>query len=251
MSSDLFPFKAVNTPLLTLISFAYKITTSQRDVFRASLPEWVMTERYNVEARTDNQNVTKDQMRLMMQSLLAERLHLKVHRETREVTVSAVELVKPGTLGPHLRQHPADEPCSTIAPPTDRPNPDAAPPAPRTVEGGYPTICGGFANMEPEVEGHRREGSRNMPMATIVTAFSGLGNLGHPAVDRTGVTGNFDFVIEFRQAFLRDTGMENDPTIPGPSFSEALKSQLGLKLEPAKAPIEFVIVDHVEHPTEN
>ena len=92
-------FSARNTPLIKYISFAYKVTTSQREVFRASLPGWAMTENYNIEARTDNRKVTKDEMRRMMRSLLEERFRLKVRKETREVTVSAVMLAKPGRAG--------------------------------------------------------------------------------------------------------------------------------------------------------
>jgi uncharacterized protein (TIGR03435 family) len=241
-------FLARNTPLREIISFAYKVTTGQRDVFRASLPDWVLTDRFDIEARTENHDVTKDEMRRMMQSLLAERFKLTMHRETREVPVYAVVLAKPGALGPQLRLHPPDDPCSTIAPPLGKAGPDAAPPPPKTTAAGYPMTCGGFANMEPQVEGHRREGARNMPMATVVTAFTGLGNLGRPAIDQTGLTGNVDFVIEFRQDM---PGVEIDPSVPGPVFLEALKNQLGLKLESQKAPVEFILVDHVEHPTAN
>ena len=239
-------FSATNMPLNSFISFAYKVTTSQRAAFRASLPDWALTEGFNIQARTDKPNVTKDEMRMMMRALLADRFKLVVHTETREVPVFAVELVKPGTLGPHLRPHPADEPCSTIAPPLGQPNPDAPPPPPRIMADGYPTICGGFANMEPTVPGRRHEGSRDMPIPTMVTAFSGLGNLGRPAIDQTGLTGNFDWVIEFVQ---EAPGEETDA--PGPRFQEALKDQLGLKLVPQKAPFEFLVVTHVEHPSEN
>jgi hypothetical protein len=65
-------FSAQNVPLVQMISFAYKVTTGQRAVFRASLPEWTQTEGFNIEARTDNHAVTKDQMREMMRNLLAE-----------------------------------------------------------------------------------------------------------------------------------------------------------------------------------
>ena len=241
-------YSAQNMPLISFISFAYKVTTSQRAVFRASVPQWAQQENFNIEARTDNHEVTKDQMRMMMRALLADRFKLIVHKETRETPVFAVVLVKPGMLGPHLRQHPADEPCSTVAPPLGKPGPDAAAPPPTTVAGGYPVICGGFARMEPTTPYLRHEGARNMPMGTIVTAFSGLGNLGRPAIDQTGLTGNFDFVMEF----LQGTPGEDFPTdAAGPQFPEALKDQLGLKLVPQKSDFEFVLVDHLEHPSEN
>ncbi len=250
-------FIAKNTTLRELIAFAYKVTTAQREVFRASLPEWAMTDAFDVQARTDNEHVTKDEMRQMMQALLADRFKLSVHHENRDLAVYAAVLVKPNTLGPHMRLHPADEPCSNIAPPPggvrvrEIPSGKAGappPPPPGTVLGGYPLTCGGFANMPPEVPGHRREGARNMPIPTMVTAFTGLGNLGRPVVDRTGLTGNFDWVIEFRQNV---PGAEIDPDVPGPVFVDALKNQLGLRLEAEKASIPFTLVDHVEHPSAN
>ncbi len=189
-------FTTRNTALVKFISFAYKVTTSQREVFRASLPEWVQNDRYNIEARTDKPDLTKDDLRMMMRALLAERIRLAVHQETREVSVYAVVLAKPGVLAPHLRAHPADAPCSTMAPSLAKPDPDGPPPAPKTVAGGYPATCGGFARMEPSQPWLRHEGARNMPMATTVTAFSGLGALGRPVIDRTGLAGNYDWVIE-------------------------------------------------------
>jgi uncharacterized protein (TIGR03435 family) len=241
-------YSAVNMPLNSFIAFAYKVTTSQRAAFRASLPDWALTEGFNIEARTDNHTVTKDQMRLMMRSLLADRFKLVVHYETRQVPVFAVVLARPGTLGPYLRQHPAGEPCTKIAPPLGKQSPDAPPLPPRTMADGFPLICGAFDRMEPTAPGLRREGSRDMPMAMMVTAFSGLGNLGRPAVDQTGLTGNFDWVIEFLQEM---PGEDSHPDLSGPLFQEALKNQLGLKLVPQKAPVDFLIVDHIEHPSQN
>jgi uncharacterized protein (TIGR03435 family) len=241
-------YSAINMPLNSFIAFAYKITTSQRAAFRASLPEWALTEGFNLEARTDNQHVTKDEMRLMMQSLLADRFKLVIHKESRDVPVYAVVLVKPGALGPQLRPHPTTEPCTEIAPPISSPGPDAPPPPPRTLPNGFPAICHAFDRIAPNVTGLRREGSRDMPIPIMVTAFSGLGNLGRPAIDKTGLIGTFDWVIEFLQEI---PGQENDPQVTGPSFQEALKDQLGLKLVPQKAPFDFILVDHVEHPTGN
>jgi len=241
-------FSAQNVPLVQMISFAYKVTTGQRAVFRASLPEWTQTEGFNIEARTDNHAVTKDQMREMMRNLLADRFKLVAHRETRDVAVYAVEMVTPGVLGPHLRAHAAGEPCSVIAPPlaSGIRDPNAAAPPPTVVAGGYPATCGGFARMEPTRPYLRHEGARDMPMATTVTAFSGLGTLGRPAIDKTGLVGNYDWVIEFLQE--AEGGEELPADAAGPTFREALKDQLGLKLEAAKAPYEFVVVDHVERP---
>ena len=76
-----------------------------------------------------------------------------------------------------------------------------------------------------------------------------MGALDRPTVDQTGLIGNYDFVMEFR--IPQPPNSEPDPPIPGPDFLEALKTQLGIKLVPTKAPVEFFLVDHLEHPTGN
>jgi uncharacterized protein (TIGR03435 family) len=244
-------FSATNWPLYNLIFFAYKTTTGQGDVLIKSLPEWVNTDFFNVEARTDNQNVTKDEMREMMRSLLEERFHIKIHTETREIPLYGVVLAKPGVLGPGLRPHPASEPCSVIAPPltNGKPQPGGPPPANAVRDDGFPILCGSFVNIPTTAQWHRREGSRDLPIGMIGEVFGNLGRMGRPTVDKTGLTGNFDFVIDY--VMEAPPGVEVPPTVSGPSFHDALRDQLGLKLEPIKGPFTFLIVDHVEHPTEN
>ena len=104
---------------------------------------------------------------LMVQSLLFERFNLQVHYETRQVSVYAVELAKPGVLGPGLRQHPADDPCSPIAPRATSVEGDSTPRPPLTVAGGFPTRCGSFVNMPPTQPYFRHEGARNITMDQI------------------------------------------------------------------------------------
>jgi uncharacterized protein (TIGR03435 family) len=94
----------------------------------------------------------------------------------------------------------------------------------------------------------RHEGGRNLTMAQIVSTFTGMGNLGRPVVDRTALTGTYDWAMEFID--------ERDGHIPpsdaeGLDFKGALEKQLGMKLASTKAPFDFLIVDHVEQPTEN
>ena len=70
-------------------------------------------------------------------------------------------------------------------------------------------------------------------------------------IDQTGLTGNFDFLMEFTPELpLGVTPPPNFDT-SGPTFLEALREQVGLKLIPQKVPVDIIIVDHVEHPTEN
>jgi uncharacterized protein (TIGR03435 family) len=87
-----------------------------------------------------------------------------------------------------------------------------------------------------------------MPMAKIVSIFTGMGALDRPTVDGTGLVGNYDFLMEFRPPM--PPGAEAD-AIPGPEFLEALKTQLGIKLVPEKASVEFFLVDHIERAVGN
>jgi uncharacterized protein (TIGR03435 family) len=241
--------RATNTPLRKFIGFAWKVNGRQREVFLASLPAWAQDIRYNIEARTDRPNVTKDEMRLMMRALLEDRFHIKTHLETRQVNVYAAVLVTPGKLGPGLRPHPADASCTTIANSQARPTSADEPPPPKALADGFPRLCGDFTNIPVQTPGHRREGSRNVPLSTITSIFTGMGQLDRPTVDQTGLTGNYDFVMEFRIPL--PPNFDPDPPIPGPDFLDALKTQLGIKLIPTKAPVEFFLVDHLERPTGN
>jgi len=254
-------FLARNWPVAGLISLAYKLSTSQRDVFRASLPDWAQSQGFNIEARTDNQHVTKDEMRLMVRDMLIERFGLKVHYETKDVSVYAVELIKPGVLGPGLRPHPDDGSCSGAAA-AARPRPmqndgggeqpatPAAPPPPSAalLPSGFPIRCGTFVRLPGSQPYMRHEGGRDLTMAQITSTFTGMGNLGRPVVDRTDLYGTFDFVMEFID---ERQGMNPPPDAEGLSFIGALQKQAGLKLVSTKAPYQFLIVDHIEEPTEN
>ena len=101
-------FSAISVPLLHYITFAYKLSGTEELALRMDywagldlhVPDWVRNDRYDIEART-SEPATKDQMRLMMQSLLAERFKLAVHWEAREVPVFVLALATPGTPGPH------------------------------------------------------------------------------------------------------------------------------------------------------
>jgi uncharacterized protein (TIGR03435 family) len=80
-----------------------------------------------------------------------------------------------------------------------------------------------------------------------------LGNLGRPVLDRTELQGTFDFVLEWVPAPSdpAPAGPDFEPNAAGPSFLEALKEQLGLRLDSQKGPSEVLVVDHVGHPSEN
>jgi uncharacterized protein (TIGR03435 family) len=241
-------FAATNIPLYQYIAFAYKMTNFQLLSLLPQLPTWVATERFDIHARAEG-NPTKDQMRLMMRTLLADRFKMTIHQEIRQVPVFGLILDKPGKIGPQLRPHPPEEvSCSSIPPPTP---PTGTAPAPAsTTAGGFPVTCGGVMGMPANTPGHIRFGARNVTMPTIAAGLTGpASNVDRPVVDQTGLTGTYDFVIEFLPE--PPQGSPPNPDKTGPTFLEALTEQLGLKLTRQKGPAEYFIVDHIEKPLAN
>jgi uncharacterized protein (TIGR03435 family) len=222
--------------------FAYKLPYSRMQSVIEHLPRWVGTDRYDIQARGEG-NPTKDQMRLMVQSLLADRFKLAVHFEAQVVPVLAMVLVKPGNTGPKLRPHSKGVPCEAT-PPT------SGPPA-QTAE-VWPRICDGYVGMSLP-NGMRRNGSRNTTMALLAGMLPTYGQLGRPVVDQTGLSGRFDFSIDYAPESNRPPtpGADAPEAAAGPTLLEALREQLGLKLESTKAPLQILVVDHVERPSEN
>jgi len=231
-------------PLMTYITFAYKIglAPDQRQALMAHLPDWVATDRFAIEARAEGAP-TKDQMRLMMQSLLAERFKLAAHFETQVVPVLAMVLAKPGKTGPKLRPHAEGAACEAT-PATDRP--------PKDGDEVFPPVCDAYMLMMKPDKG-ARAGSRNTTMELLAGALSGLGRLERPVVDQTGLSGRFDFTLEWAPEPSGPSAPNAEATadLRGPEFLVALREQLGLKLESTKAPIEVIVIDHVERPSEN
>jgi len=109
-------FSATNLPLVTYIFFAYNVVGNKAQFLAPQLPGCVMTERFDIQARAEG-NPTKDEMRQMMRSLLADRFKLAMHTERREVPVLAFVLAKPEKTGPQLQPHAVTTPCQTTAAP--------------------------------------------------------------------------------------------------------------------------------------
>ena len=250
-------FMATNQPLVVYILFAYKVKGNQAQSLMPQLPGWVMSEKFDIQARAEG-NPGKDEMREMMRALLADRFKLAIRTEKREVPVLAAVLAKPGKLGPQLRMHTDDGSCPTNAPGPSA-EPSAQTPAPsQTVDGGFPALCGGIFAMPPTVPGRLRAGARNVTMAFLVDSLSGANNLGRPMVDQTGLKGTVDFLLEFvpeRQgppAAPGGPGADPAADVPtGLSFQDAMREQLGIKLESQKGSTDVLVVDRIEHPTEN
>jgi uncharacterized protein (TIGR03435 family) len=229
------------------LKFAYKITDNQEQFLLPQLPNWVTTTSFDIQG-TAQGNPTKDQMRLMMQSLLADHFRLAIHYETRQVPVFELLVNQPGTLGPLLQRHADDSPC-----PTTFRSPSPTDP-PQTIDSRFPATCGGLMGMNPSAPGRFRAGARNVPMELIASSMTGgASGLDRPVLDRTGLTGKFDFAMEFspQPAVPSAPGANFRPDPTGPTFMEALKEQLGLKLEPRTGPFDVLVIDNVEEPSPN
>jgi uncharacterized protein (TIGR03435 family) len=197
------------------------ILTSTFDVkrYQVSGPPWLGTLGFNIVAKVPP-GATKDQIKLMMRNLLAERFQLAVHRETRDLPAFALVVAKGG---PKLTaaQHPED--------------------------GG-----GSFGPWK----GNAREEATNQTMhglADFLTMF-----MERPVMDATGLAGKYDFTLywapEYPMVRLapKTQGAEAEAPDPAPTIFAAVQDQLGLKLEPRKMPVEFLVIDHMEKtPTEN
>jgi len=236
--------------LETYINFAYKLhpTPEQREAIYGHLPKWVTTQNFAIQARAAGNVTQKDQMRLMMQSLLAERFQLAVHFEQRDEPVFALQLIHPGRLGPNIRPHAEGPPCTVPASRTGvAPSPASATPV--TGSADFPFLCGQYLLM-PEPHHMIVWGSREISMARLASwiAITPPRDLGRPVVDQTGLKGKFDFTLEWK--WTSDLDGEPDAQ-SGPTVGEALKQQLGMKLQPTHAPVATLVIDHVEQPSSN
>ncbi len=227
-------FTARNASLKILIGLAYNV----QNFAISGGPGWIESARYDITAKASEGNITIDQMRPMLQSLLEDRFQLKVHREQKDMPVYALLAGKNGVKLPAAKEGGCFEfkPGSTPPPPS----PSGPPP------------CGGMM-MGPNV----LQGGR-ISMTQFVNTLARI--MGRPVIDKTGYTGTFDVHLEFTpegtafggRGFI-PKGPPDAPPIDSsaPSIFTAIQEQLGLKLESEKAPQEILVVDGAEKASEN
>jgi uncharacterized protein (TIGR03435 family) len=229
----------VNFPLRALITFAYQLQPFQL----VGDPSWIRTANYDIVAKMEGDpppvmpGTGPDPHMVAMRALLADRFKLVVHRETREMDIYALVLARPdGKPGPGLK--PSTHDCMAImaaargGPPPAAPGPDS------------PPMCGMRASF-----GRIQAGG--MPIVTFANTLAG--RVQRTVVDRTGLTGAWDFEINFAPESAPTPlppGVEPPPGDPtAPSLFTAIQEQLGLRLQPTKGPVEVLVVDRIEQPT--
>ncbi len=222
-------------PLRMAVGAAYVPATGEALGFvlvdrMVSMPDWMMSERYDINARISDADAEawkdpvrqKEMLRAMLQTLLAERCKLVVHREMKDKPIYALVV---GKNGPKLK-------AAEIA------EPDA-------IHAKYPnasTIPGNGGMF-----GEGKDGGLDLYGVTIGTLALALNAPGErPVVDKTGLTGRYDIHLPRMQGPTSvDTGADDIPTI----FT--VVEQLGLKLETQKDQLEILVIDHIERPSEN
>lgn len=199
----------------------------------AAAPDWIHTELFEIEARSDGNPSPGLMQGPMLQSLLEDRFKLKIHRETREVPVYALTLEQ-GNSG--LKPF-AEGSC--VPPPTKIPFPELAP--------GQQYCKLRVGAQPPLVDA---QGTNLAELAHLLDLV-----LDRPVIDKTGTNEKFDIHLEFAPdattpRFLPGGDLAfSTATAALPIFSAL--HQLGLKLEPTTGPREFLVIDHVERLTEN
>ncbi len=219
-------FTAVNAPLRFLILYAFQMQGHQL----IDAPEWTANERFDIVAKMEGDPPSivtggPDPMRLAMQTLLADRFGLRVRRETRELDIYALTMARAGGQpGRGLKSSPED--CAAMAARAKTSPPPAGP------NGEAPFICG-----QQFGRGLIRFGG--YPLTLFANGLSQ--SVGRAVVDRTGLTGNWAFELTYAD--------EPSPNSDAPSVFTAIQEELGLKLEPAKGPVEVLVVETVQRPT--
>jgi len=215
-----------NNPVMNLIGNAYDFPQYRI----TGGPEWLKTDRYDIEAKTEGAP-SKAQMMLMVQTLLADRFKLRVHRETREGQVYVLSVAKGGLkLPPSPDGGCVDRSPGTVLPATERrPN------------------CGN--------NWLRQRGPNLAWTATRIDMKGVAGALAivmrRRVLDKTGVAGFFDINVEL-PPLQPEVGVSDlSPVDTDVSVFTVLREQLGLSLESERGPVEYLVIDSVERPSEN
>jgi uncharacterized protein (TIGR03435 family) len=244
---------ATNVPVRLLIQNAYRPLQGFQIL---GGPAWLSTDRFDIAAKASGdlaaamstpgpQSNDPTPMQLAMRALLADRFKLMVHRETRELpTYTLVFARSDKKLGPGM--HPAAVDCAAARGRGGAPAPGPPPPGERPACG----MMSGFGVLS----------AGGTTLAQLAAVLSNA--VGRTVLDQTGLTSAFDIDLKWTPDQLpqRPPGAPGDQPITvngtaidpnGPSIFTALQEQLGLKLESTKGPMEVLVIDSIEQPTED
>lgn len=198
------------------------------------LPAWAKSDSYVIQARVDNSDLARwedlpsNKKRIALIRLLTTRYGLKFHHETKVLSVLSLTV---------------DRKSSKLR--TARPSDTYA----NGVQGPDGPRGGGTIWSEPgKITG------QGVPIGDLVALLSFRNRLGYPIVDRTGLTGKYDFVLLWNEDPAMSTiptGATDAPDVLGPSIFTACREELGLVVKVQKLPSDVIVIDHIEKPSEN
>jgi uncharacterized protein (TIGR03435 family) len=220
-----------NVTLKELIAFTYRIQQFQI----SGGPRWIGSDRFDVEGKAEDPKADFDQLRLMLRSLFEDRFKLKVHRETKESPAYALVVGK-GGVKIKLSWDQSPQNVDGPAPPGAGPNHGAIRIGVGNLVGNAVTLSWFASMLSPRLD--------------------------RLIIDKTNLAGRFDIRLQWAPSAAEDlfgvpteiidmNGVTVRPDPSGPSIFSAIQEQLGLRLESAKAPVELLLIDHVEMPSEN
>jgi uncharacterized protein (TIGR03435 family) len=215
-------FTSTNIQLHDLLLQAFQLQEQQL----VGEPKWTTSDHWNIDARIAAEDMATlrelnyHQRLSMFQAILTERFGLRVHHETRTLPVYALVVAKGG--------------------------PKMTPSKPRPDDPGGMQGDPGVLNAS-----RGKERGRGAMMEFLAEDLSD--ELGRKVLDRTGLTGRYDFTLTWTpdDSAAATGGSAASGAAQGPSLFTAVQEQLGLKLEPVKAPVDVVVIDHLEKPSEN
>ena len=226
-----------NIPLHYIIEYAFQVRQDQV----VGAPDWTRTTKFEITGTYSGEPASDAQIRAMVQKLLQDRFGLVSHRETQDLPIYHLVLARSdGRLGPRLV--PSDVDCVQW-------RADKKP----LVGGGGPSPVapGGRRPQCLDINNGRIYSGGARSSADIARSLQG--NLRAPVVDRTGLKGVYDLDLEWTPAAELTAAQSGQPATPadGVSIFTAVQEQLGLKLEPARGPVDVVVIDAIARPTPN
>lgn len=198
----------------------------------SGVPDWAKSEVFDIDAKIDDSltdgpwkklsfDQQWDQVMLMLQSLLTDRFKLAVTHQTKQLPVYALVLAKNGPKFAEDDSHP---------------------------EGGIGARPADGGRLQ-QIEG------TSSPMNILANVLSFQPELGsRPVLDQTGLKGRYSFILQWAPERLAATASQKEDSAAGtsgPSLFTALEQELGLKLQSTKAPVDTIVIEHIERPTEN
>lgn len=220
-------FTAEHFSLQMLIKSAYGVDDNQI----TGAPKWSNSQRFGIEAKMDSDTtatlskLSGDQLQLahrqMLQALLADRFKLTLHTETKDLPVFALVIAKGG---PKIHEAKSGDASAN----------------------GAKNAAGEATGPHMMRFGGGRIEAQGVPINSLANGLSQ--QLGRKVLDKTGLKGNYDYTLEWTPDQVHTEGTEDSS---GPSIFTAIQEQLGLKLESRTAPVDILVIDHVEMPSPN